>query len=40
MSFSTMSGRLREDFAQAGAVESAAVVTDRDTGRSRGRSRC
>ena len=28
--------RLRELFAQAGAVESAAVVTDRDTGNSRG----
>ena len=36
MSFSTMSERYREVFAQAGAVESAAVVTDRDTGRSRG----
>ena len=39
MSFSTMSERLREVFAQAGAVESAAAVTDRDNGRSRGRSR-
>ena len=39
MSFSTMSERLREVFAQAGAVELAAVVTDRDTGRTRGRSR-
>lgn len=39
MSFSTMSERLRGVFAQAGTVELAAVVTDRDTGRSRGRSR-
>ena len=36
LSFSTSSERLREVFAQAGAVESATVVTDRDTGRSRG----
>ena len=36
LSFSTSSERLRELFAQAGGVESAAVVTDRDTGRSRG----
>ncbi|OLC15505.1 MAG: RNA-binding protein [Candidatus Rokubacteria bacterium 13_1_40CM_69_27] len=36
LSFSTSSERLRELFAQAGAVESATVVTDRDTGRSRG----
>lgn len=34
--FSTSSERLREVFAQAGVVESAQVVTDRDTGRSRG----
>lgn len=34
--FSTSTERLRELFAQAGAVESASVVTDRDTGRSRG----
>ncbi|OGL19957.1 MAG: hypothetical protein A3F92_00225 [Candidatus Rokubacteria bacterium RIFCSPLOWO2_12_FULL_71_22] len=34
--FSTSSERLREVFAQAGAVESAAVVTEQDTGRSRG----
>src|SRR5882762_9422049 len=36
LSFSTSNERLREVFAQAGAVESATVVTDRDTGRSRG----
>ena len=36
LSFSTSSERLRELFAQAGGVESATVVTDRDTGRSRG----
>jgi RNA recognition motif-containing protein len=36
LSFSTSDTRLREVFAQAGSVESAAVVTDRDTGRSRG----
>src|SRR5213078_4166802 len=36
LSFSTSSERLRELFAQAGAVESATVVTDRETGRSRG----
>ena len=36
LSFSTSTDRLRETFAQAGAVESAAVVTDRDTGQSRG----
>ncbi len=36
LAFSTSSDRLREVFAQAGAVESAAVVTDRDTGHSRG----
>lgn len=35
LSFSTTSERLRELFAQAGQVESAAVVTDQ-TGRSRG----
>lgn len=34
--FSTSEERLREVFAQAGQVESAVVVTDRDTGRSRG----
>ena len=36
LSFSTSTERLREAFAAAGQVESAAVVTDRDTGRSRG----
>lgn len=36
LSFSTSSERLRELFTQAGAVESATVVTDRDTGQSRG----
>ena len=36
LSFATSSERLRELFAEAGNVESAVVVTDRDTGRSRG----
>ena len=36
LSYSTSDERLREQFAVAGGVESAAVVTDRDTGRSRG----
>jgi cold-inducible RNA-binding protein len=36
LSFSTSEERLRELFATAGGVETAAVVTDRDTGRSRG----
>ena len=36
LSFSTSSDRLREAFAAIGSVESASVVTDRDTGRSRG----
>jgi len=36
LSFSTSSERLREAFAAIGAVETASVVTDRDTGRSRG----
>ncbi len=36
LSFSTSSERLRELFSQVGGVESATVVTDRDTGRSRG----
>src|SRR5262249_38784159 len=36
LSFSTSSERLREVFAPVGSVESAAVVTDRETGRSRG----
>jgi RNA recognition motif-containing protein len=34
--YSTSNDRLRELFAQCGQVESATVVTDRDTGRSRG----
>jgi cold-inducible RNA-binding protein len=34
--YSTSNDRLRELFAQVGQVESATVVTDRDTGRSRG----
>ena len=34
--FSTSTDRLREVFAAVGPVESAAVVMDRDTGRSRG----
>lgn len=36
LAFSTSDERLREVFAQAGAVESASVVKDRDTGQSRG----
>ena len=36
LSFSTSNERLREAFAATGSVESASVVTDRDTGRSRG----
>jgi RNA recognition motif-containing protein len=36
LAFSTSTDRLREVFAEAGPVESAAVVTDRDTGQSRG----
>jgi RNA recognition motif-containing protein len=36
LSFSTSSARLRDTFAGIGEVESAEVVTDRDTGRSRG----
>jgi RNA recognition motif-containing protein len=36
LSFSTSTDRLRETFAACGNVESASVVTDRDTGRSRG----
>jgi cold-inducible RNA-binding protein len=36
LSFSTSSDRLRDLFTQAGTVESATVVMDRDTGRSRG----
>lgn len=36
LSFSTSSDRLREVFAAVGTVESATVVTDAGTGRSRG----
>jgi cold-inducible RNA-binding protein len=36
LSFQTTSEDLQELFAQAGTVESASVVEDRDTGRSRG----
>lgn len=36
LSFSTSSERLREAFATVGTVESVSIVTDRDTGRSRG----
>jgi cold-inducible RNA-binding protein len=36
LAFSTSTERLRELFATVGAVESAEVVMDRDTGRSRG----
>jgi RNA recognition motif-containing protein len=36
LSFSTSTERLQETFAQAGQVESAAIVTDRDIGHSRG----
>ena len=36
LSFQTSSEDLRELFSQAGTVESATVVEDRDTGRSRG----
>ena len=36
LSFSTSSQRLQEAFAAVGSVESASVVTDRDTGQSRG----
>jgi len=36
LSFRTTSQELQEMFAQAGTVESASVVEDRDTGRSRG----
>ena len=36
LAFSTSDARLREVFSQAGSVESASVVTDRDTGQSRG----
>jgi RNA recognition motif-containing protein len=36
LSFETSDENLRQHFAQAGTVETASVVEDRDTGRSRG----
>ncbi len=36
LSFATTSSDLNEMFSQAGTVESATVITDRDTGRSKG----
>ncbi len=36
LSFQTTSSQLEELFSQAGTVESAVLITDRDTGRSRG----
>lgn len=36
LSYSTSNERLHEAFAAVGTVESATIVTDRDTGRSRG----
>lgn len=36
LSFETSGDNLRQHFAQAGTVETASVVEDRDTGRSRG----
>ncbi|MFB3902782.1 MAG: RNA recognition motif domain-containing protein [Acidobacteriota bacterium] len=36
LSFQTSSGDLEQLFVTAGTVESASIVTDRDTGRSRG----
>lgn len=36
LSFQTTEGELQDLFSQAGNVESASLVTDRDTGRSRG----
>ena len=36
MSYSTTEDGLREKFAEFGAVEEVAVITDRDTGRPRG----
>jgi len=36
LSFQTSSGELQQLFSQAGAVESANVIEDRETGRSRG----
>ncbi len=36
LSFQTTSSQLEELFSQAGAVQSATLITDRETGRSRG----
>ena len=36
LSYSTTSDSLRQHFAQCGTVESATVITDRETGQSRG----
>lgn len=36
LSFGTTEQMLRDAFAQAGAVESASIITDRDSGRSKG----
>ena len=36
LSFQTTEGELEDLFAQVGAVESVRIITDRDTGRSRG----
>jgi RNA recognition motif-containing protein len=36
LSFETTESDLKELFAQAGAVESVRIITDRDTGRSKG----
>lgn len=36
LSYNTGEDALRELFAQAGAVESASIITDRDSGRSKG----
>ena len=36
LSFETTEGELRELFGQAGSVETVRIITDRDTGRSKG----
>ena len=36
LSFETTEGELKELFAQAGSVETVRIITDRETGRSRG----
>jgi RNA recognition motif-containing protein len=36
LSFETTEGELKELFAQAGSVETVRIITDRDTGRSKG----